>query len=1282
MSEEAMRDLAMGHLVNRQEAACTARNDPQVLRRLRRAHASLATKALQIKRERDALEAEVRQEFEAADPLESAAQALGLDADSEPEEKVAEVDPAEKDAVLRSICLGHIGGTSTSPQANQTVQRNLTPVAMAQQIADTPAELLQFTAPKKKAARGVNLNQMRDFHAATLAKAHVATPSTAEMAERNSGGFIPTPSPVSRQDSSREQPPSSTGSWGSDERPSTGSAGDSDDDGAGITFIDGGVEMPWTEEKKRRSSPALATSTLKSMPGLLETIDEDTEIVSPAVPAIPEESDLKDSDSDSWCAFAEDDTEDEQRELWRTAVTEAPSAALEMLLEGEELQGEESASGIEDNRDEEATELSGADILNLEGESQFPEPEDWDENPEVAEAGVETSAPLAQPHPAAAHAEVLDKKAQKEAHKARIRAEMEANTLRKQQEVEMAERAKQEELRLAVEREEEARLAAEVAEAEKEAAIAAEKLALRAVERAEKEAAAQAERDKRAADKIRLAAEQEAEEAAKKVEAEIEAREAEEAAAKAAEEAALQAAKEVAAKAAEEARLKAIRDAEVAAAKAEKEAREKAAAEAKAKAEAEAAAKAAEEAAAIKAAEEAAAQAEKDLELARIEEALRVAEEKAQQAERQAQALVAAARARGLQHQERVRERWFFTFDLLRHGLRDSVWTELMDELEDLGVLEESEQGLHWGDLEPDARRRVLQQLQGRAETTKIEDVTHSAQKPSSPEPGPEPEIRSEESPVADSPVVDSAPEVERDPELTSLLSECESLSISSLLLWRKIDVQQSICYDKELDAAVVVDKEMEELKRVRADDADAFQELFAEVAELDKGFEHEGNAARTQLLFEMAEAAAMNADSPSHLLQAALGVQVELGPRYEKFVLELLQAGRMHIMEGRGTPAAQAGIHWAVEQMASVLAKPVLKIQEFDQLMGMEVPEKFTESESLQLQHFVANLCHATLEQDTTVEFRHITPQLQHQVNDQHFDAHPQLAVEMPGVVPDDRRLRRPILNHLAAGYGDSARTGLATPVIMVPGSGQPLGMPPSPLMPNTAMPSPLGSPVSRENLIRTATNPYTPVSPAAIQPPKSPSGGTNKPASQLGPRPPPSPPRSPLRNQLESLPELESHTAQEWPLKRDKVWSQELFDEYVHKTPGSVPGLKKVDRMLINGTPINSPGMGSPPYSMSPAKSPVKPSLDYDSNMQRSLEIANSLQAKQQSHLEAVERRLHGDEKRLRVRIERRLEEVETKLHEALAEDRQRWQRRARENTVREQQIKNSKGRGQNKR
>lgn len=146
----------------------------------------------------------------------------------------------------------------------------------------------------------------------------------------------------------------------------------------------------------------------------------------------------------------------------------------------------------------------------------------------------------------------------------------------------------------------------------------------------------------------------------------------------------------------------------------------------------------------------------------------------------------------------------------------------------------------------------------------------------------------------------------------------------------------------------------------------------------------------------------------------------------------------------------------------------------------------------------------------------------------------------------------------------------------------------------------------------------------------------------------PPPSPPRSPLRTQggaeYQELPQVQ--TAQQWPLKHDTVWSQELFDEYVHKTPAAVPGIKKASPLRLSRVPPRSPGPPSlsatQELPISPNKPVVKPSLDYDANVQRSLVIAESLQAKQQQQLEAVERRLQSDEKKLRNRIEKRLQEV----------------------------------------
>ena len=94
-----------------------------------------------------------------------------------------------------------------------------------------------------------------------------------------------------------------------------------------------------------------------------------------------------------------------------------------------------------------------------------------------------------------------------------------------------------------------------------------------------------------------------------------------------------------------------------------------------------------------------------------------------------------------------------------------------------------------------------------------------------------------------------------------------------------------------------------------------------------------------------------MNAESPAQLLQATLGVPLELGPRYEKFVLEFLQAGRMHLFEGRGLSQDQAGLGWAVEQVASLLAKPTHSIQALDALMDTEVPPEFTNGHKIQLQ-------------------------------------------------------------------------------------------------------------------------------------------------------------------------------------------------------------------------------------------------------------------------------------------------------------------------------------------
>merc|ERR1712166_1382263 len=178
------------------------------------------------------------------------------------------------------------------------------------------------------------------------------------------------------------------------------------------------------------------------------------------------------------------------------------------------------------------------------------------------------------------------------------------------------------------------------------------------------------------------------------------------------------------------------------------------------------------------------------------------------------------------------------------------------------------------------------------------------------------------------------------------------------------------------------------------------------------------------------------------------------------------------------------------------------------------------------------------------------------------------------------------------------------------------------------------------------------TPLAPGSLSPQLMRQPGY-KPASQLGPRNTQTLPSvnfmsiqrqgSPGRNQVELM---AKHRSQPWPLKSDKLWDKGLFDEYLHKTPASVPGLKK--------SPIEKPTR----------KSPVKNSLDYNNNVQRSLAIADSLQARQQQQLEQVERRLQTDETRLRKRIEKRLLEVETKLHEALAEDRQSWQRRAQQN------------------
>lgn len=120
-----------------------------------------------------------------------------------------------------------------------------------------------------------------------------------------------------------------------------------------------------------------------------------------------------------------------------------------------------------------------------------------------------------------------------------------------------------------------------------------------------------------------------------------------------------------------------------------------------------------------------------------------------------------------------------------------------------------------------------------------------------------------------------------------------------------------------------------------------------------------------------------------------------------------------------------------------------------------------------------------------------------------------------------------------------------------------------------------------------------------------------------------------SPGRNQVELM---AKHRSQPWPLKSDKLWDKGLFDEYLHKTPASVPGLKK--------SPIEKPTRKSPVKHG--INSPVKNSLDYNNNVQRSLAIADSLQARQQQQLEQVERRLQTDETRLRKRIEKRLLEV----------------------------------------
>lgn len=251
-----------------------------------------------------------------------------------------------------------------------------------------------------------------------------------------------------------------------------------------------------------------------------------------------------------------------------------------------------------------------------------------------------------------------------------------------------------------------------------------------------------------------------------------------------------------------------------------------------------------------------------------------------------------------------------------------------------------------------------------------------------------------------------------------------------------------------------------------------------------------------------------MSAESPAQLLQAALGVPLELGPRYEKFVLEFLQAGRMQLLEGRGLLQDQAGLGWAVEQVATLLAKPTHSIQALDNLMAMEVPAEFTDGHSMQLQHYVAQMCHTVVQEPEYASDYGSTDHLR-SPEDARFDANPQLPVQIPAAQGLEHR--RVPLRQLAKGYGASTRTGLATPIIfsqgqqLIPGTagtgfGSTQNLPGS--LGSTQNLSPLGSPLcTSQSPIRTAATPFSPSSPALLQPPQSPFGPL-KPASQLGPR------------------------------------------------------------------------------------------------------------------------------------------------------------------------------------
>jgi len=305
---------------------------------------------------------------------------------------------------------------------------------------------------------------------------------------------------------------------------------------------------------------------------------------------------------------------------------------------------------------------------------------------------------------------------------------------------------------------------------------------------------------------------------------------------------------------------------------------------------------------------------------------------------------------------------------------------------------------------------------------------------------------------------------------------------------------------------------------------------------------------------------------------------------------------------------------------------------------------------------------------------------------------------------------VERARLGGMAASYGDSDRTGLATPIVktreisfeehsrlahtinpynppdyhvITPSIKR---LPPtisdSPGSPESSSPSIRRSPLgSRLGSRRSSLHLHSPSNSHSqcqqhlgMQDAMSPNRVMNNPVvtklsrSQEANRSPPptsAPKLSGIPQRLTPVtPPFINDKHRNWPLQDNKVWNTDLLSEYVSKSR---------NQLSINPAGASFPGGATFPMGAPPRKSLLEVAgageeITLPEHIQRLHGIEQRIHHAQAKQLSSMEEKLAHDEARLRARIERRLDEVETRLHVALSEDRKRWQKKAQHMTVRE--------------